>query len=252
MSRLNEILQPPGKLQAKVAGITGGTTGIGLAAAKLFVREGAYVFITGRRQKELDEAVKAIGGNVTGVQGDVAKLADLDRLYETVKAEGRIDIVLANAGIAEFSPLGAITEEHFDKLFNINVKGTLFTVQKALPLLNDGGSIILNGSVASVKGTAGFGVYAASKAAIRSFVRTWTTDLKDRGIRSNVVSPGPINTPLASRQPEDVIARIVSTIPMGRMGEPDEIAKAALFLASDDSSFVTGIELFVDGGRAQI
>jgi NAD(P)-dependent dehydrogenase (short-subunit alcohol dehydrogenase family) len=241
-----------GKLQGKVAVITGGSTGIGLATAKLFVKEGAYVFIMGRRQKELDEAVKAIGSNVTGVQGDVAKLADLDRLYETVKRQGRIDIVFANAGVAEFAPLGSITEEHFDKLFNINVRGTLFTVQKALPLLKDGGSIILNGSVASVKGTAAFGVYAASKAAIRSFVRTWTTDLKDRRIRSNVVSPGPINTPLASRQSADVIARIVSTVPMGRMGEPDEVAKAALFLASDDSSFVTGIELFVDGGRAQI
>ena len=221
------------KLQGKVAVITGGTTGIGFAAAKLFVEEGASVFITGRRRKELDEAVKAIGGNVTGVQGDVSKLADLDRLYETIEAEGRrIDVVFANAGLGEFAALGSITEEHFDKLFNINVRGTLFTVQKALALLNDGGSIILNGSVASVKGTAAFGVYAASKAALRSFVRTWTTDLKDRRIRSNVVSPGPINTPLASRQSPEVIARIVSTIPMGRMGEPDEVAKAALFLAS--------------------
>jgi NAD(P)-dependent dehydrogenase (short-subunit alcohol dehydrogenase family) len=241
------------KLEGKTAVITGGTEGIGLATAKLFVKEGAYVFITGRRQKELDEAVKSIGSNVSGVQGDVAKLADLDRLYETVsKTKGRIDVVFANAGYGEFVPLGAITEVHFDKLFNVNVRGTLFTVQKALPLLNDGGSIILNGSVASVKGTAAFGVYAASKAAIRSFVRTWTTDLKDRHIRSNVVSPGPINTPLANRQSKDVIARIVSTIPMGRMGDPEEVAKVALFLASDDSSFVTGIELFVDGGRAQV
>ena len=168
------------------------------------------------------------------------------------KTKGRIDTVFANAGVGEFVPFGAVTEEHFDKLFNINVRGTLFTVQKALPLLKDGGSIILNGSVASVKGTAAFGVYAASKAAIRSFVRTWTTDLKDRCIRSNVVSPGPINTPLANRLASEVIARIVSTIPMGRMGEPEEVAKVALFLASDDSSFVTGIELFVDGGRAQI
>src|SRR5467141_1548182 len=237
------------RLEGKIAVVTGGTEGIGLATAKLFVDEGAYVFITGRRQKELDEAVKAIGTNVSGVQGDVAQLADLDRLYESVsKVKGRIDIVFANAGFGEFVPFGAVTEEHFDKLFNINVRGTLFTVQKALPLLNDGGSIILNGSVASVKGTAAFGVYAASKAAIRSFVRTWTTDLKDRRIRSNVVSPGPINTPLASRQSADVIARIVSTIPMGPMGEPEEVAKVALFLASDDSSFVTGIELFVDGG----
>ena len=241
------------KLEGKTAVITGGTEGIGLATAKRFVEEGAYVFITGRRQKELDEAVKAIGANVSGVQGDIAQLADLDRLYETVaQVRRRIDIVFANAGVGEFAPLGAITEEHFDRLFNINVRGTLFTVQKALPLLNDGGSIILNGSVASVKGTAGFGVYAASKAALRSFVRTWTTDLKDRRIRSNVVSPGPINTPLASRQSADVIARMVSTIPMGRMGEPEEVANVALFLASDDSSFVTGIELFVDGGRAQV
>jgi len=241
------------KLEGKTAVVTGGTEGIGLATAKLFVKEGAYVFITGRRQKELDEAVKAIGGNVSGVQGDIAKLADLDRLYEAIsKGKRRIDVVFANAGAAEFVPFGAITEEHFDKLFDINVRGTLFTVQKALPLLNDGGSIILNGSVASVKGTGAFGVYAASKAAIRSFVRTWTTDLKDRRIRSNVVSPGPINTPLVDRQSADVIARIVSTIPMGRMGEPEEVAKVALFLASDDSSFVTGVELFVDGGRAQI
>src|SRR5579864_249216 len=242
-----------GKLQGKVAVITGGTEGIGLATAQLFVKEGAYAFITGRRQKELDEAVTAIGSNVTGVQGDVAKLADLDRLYETIgKVKGRVDIIFANAGVGEFVPFGKVSEEHFDRLFNINVKGALFTVQKGLPLLNDGGSIILTGSVASIKGTAAFGVYAASKAALRSFVRTWTTDLKDRHIRSNVVSPGPISTPMVSRQAPDVIARIVSTIPMGRMGEPEEVAKAALFLASEESSFVTGIELFVDGGRAQI
>jgi NAD(P)-dependent dehydrogenase (short-subunit alcohol dehydrogenase family) len=240
------------KLQGKVAVITGGTTGIGLATAKLFVKEGAYVFITGRRQKELDEAVKEIGSNVTGVQGDAAKLTDIDRLYESVKAKGKLDIIFANAGVAEFAPFGKITEEHFDKLFNINVKGTLFTVQKALPLLNDGGSIILNGSVASIKGTPAFGVYGATKAALRSFVRTWTSDLKGRHIRSNVISPGPTDTPAIDGQPEDAIARIVSTIPMERMGEPDEIAKAVLFLASDDSSFVTGIELFVDGGRGQV
>ena len=240
------------KLQGKVTVITGGTTGIGLATAKLFVKEGAYVFITGRRQKELDEAVKAIGNNVTGIQGDVAKLADLDRLYEAVKTKGRIDVVFANAGVAEFAPMGKITEEHFDRLFAINVKGTLFTVQKALPFMNDGCSIIVNGSVASAKGTTAFGVYGATKAALRSFVRTWTSDLKDRHIRSNVVSPGPTDTPAIDGQPAEAIARIVSTIPMGRMGEPDEIAKAVLFLASDDSSFVTGIELFVDGGRAQV
>jgi len=201
------------KLEGKIAVVTGGTEGSGLATAKLFVDEGAYVFITGRRHKELDEAVKAIGTNVSGVQGDVSKSAGLDRLYETISGvKGRLDIVFANAGVGEFVPFGAVTEEHFDKLFNINVRGTLFTVQRALPRLKDGGSIILNGSVASVKGTAAFGVYAASKAAIRSFVRTWTTDLKDRHIRSNVVSPGPINTPLVSRQSADAIGRTVSTI----------------------------------------
>ena len=242
-----------GKLERKVAVITGGTTGIGFAAAKLFVEEGAYVFITGRRQKELDEAVKAIGHNVTGVQGDVAKLPDLDRLYETVAAEGRrIDIVFANAGLGEFAALGSVTEEHFDKLFNINVKGALFTVQKALPLLNDGASIILTGSVGSVKGTPAFWVYGATKAAIRNFVRAWSVELKDRRIRSNVLSPGPTETPLIERQSPETIARMVATIPMGRMGSSEEIAKAALFLASDASSFVTGIELFVDGGRGQI
>jgi NAD(P)-dependent dehydrogenase (short-subunit alcohol dehydrogenase family) len=241
------------KLEGKTAVITGGTEGIGLATAKLFVKEGAYVFITGRRQKELDEAVKVIGPNVIGVQGDVAKMGDLDLLYQTVgKLKGRVDIIFANAGVGEFVPFGEVSEEHFDKLLSINLKGAFFTVQKGLPFLNDGGSIILTGSVASVKGTAGFGVYAASKAAIRSLVRTWTTDLKDRHIRSNVVSPGPIDTPLVKRQSADAIARMVSTIPMGRMGEVDEVAKAALFLASDDSSFVTGIELFVDGGRAQV
>jgi NAD(P)-dependent dehydrogenase (short-subunit alcohol dehydrogenase family) len=240
------------RLQGKIAVITGGTAGIGLATAKLFVKEGAYVFITGRRQKELDEAVKAIGSNVTGVQGDVVKLADLDRLYETVEKRGQIDVLLANVGLGGFVPLGSITEEYYDTTFDINVKGLLFTVQKALPLLNGGASIILTGSAAASKGTPAFGVYAASKAAIRSFVRTWTVELKDRRIRSNVLSPGPISTPQAAAQAPEVIARIVSTVPMGRMGEPDEIAKAALFLGSDDSSFVTGIELFVDGGRAQI
>jgi NAD(P)-dependent dehydrogenase (short-subunit alcohol dehydrogenase family) len=241
-----------GKLQGKVAVITGGSTGIGLATAQLFVNEGAYVFITGRRQNELDEAAQTIGSNVTAVQGDVANLADLDRLYEIVAKRGRIDIIFANAGFGAFASLDEMTEEHFDGLFNTNVKGALFTVQKALPLLNDGASIILTGSVASVKGTPGFWVYAATKAAVRSFVRAWTVELKDRRIRSNVLSPGPTETPAVDQQPADAIARIVSTIPMGRMGTPEEIAKAALFLASDDSSFVTGIELFVDGGRAQV
>src|SRR5271163_1819188 len=195
-----------GKLEGKVAVITGGSAGIGLAAANLFVEEGAYVFITGRRQKELDEAVKSIARNVTGIQGDVAKLADLDRLYEAVEATGRrIDVLFANAGFGEFLPLGKITEEHFDSLFNTNVKGTLFTVQKALPLLNDGASIILSGSVASIKGTAAFWVYGATKAAIRNFVRGWTVELKDRRIRSNVLSPGPTATPLVSRAPAEAI-----------------------------------------------
>jgi NAD(P)-dependent dehydrogenase (short-subunit alcohol dehydrogenase family) len=242
-----------GRLQGKVAVITGGSAGIGLAAAELFVKEGAHVFITGRRQKELDAAVRVIGKNVIGIQGDVAKLPDLDRLFETVKATGRrIDVLFANAGFGELLPLGKITEEHFDKLFDTNVKGTLFTVQKALPLLNDGGSIILTGSVASVKGTPAFWVYGATKAAIRNFVRGWTVELKDRRIRANVLSPGPTDTPLMNQQPADAMARIVSTIPIGRIGQPEEIAKAALFLASDDSSFVAGIELFVDGGRGQI
>jgi NAD(P)-dependent dehydrogenase (short-subunit alcohol dehydrogenase family) len=241
------------KLNGKVAVITGGTTGIGLATAKLFVAEGAYVFITGRRQKELDAAVKEIGSNVTGVQGDVAKLADLDRLYETVKAKKmRLDIVFANAGVGEFVPLGNITEEHFDKTFNINVKGTLFTVQKALPLLNDGGSIILTGSVAGIKGIPAFGVYSATKAAIRCFVRSWILELKDRHIRANVISPGPIDTPILDPVPPDAIAQIVSSVPMGRIGQSEEIANAALFLASADSSFITGTELFVDGGLAQV
>jgi NAD(P)-dependent dehydrogenase (short-subunit alcohol dehydrogenase family) len=242
-----------GKLAGKIAVITGGSSGMGLATAKRFVAEGAYVFITGRRQKELDAAVKEIGRNVTGVQGDIAKLADLDRLYDTVKEEkGWIDVLFANAGVGELVPIGAITEEHFDRIFGVNVRGTLFTVQKALLLLKDGGSIIMNGSIASIKGLEQFGVYSASKAAVRSFARTWTVDLKARKIRVNVLSPGTIDTPILAPAPKEFIAQLVSAIPMGRMGEPDEIAKAALFLASDDSSFVTGIELFVDGGAAQI
>ena len=242
-----------GKLQGSVALVTGGTEGIGLAIAKLFVEEGAYLFITGRRQRELDEAVKTLGDNVAGIQGDVANMADLDRLYENIgRAKGRIDVLVANAGVGEFAAFGKATEEHFDKLFDINVKGTFFTVQKALPLLVEGGSVILIGSVASVKGTSSFGVYGATKAALRSFARTWTTDLKERRVRTNVLSPGPIKTPLSDRLSSDAIARIVSTVPMGRMGGPDEIARAALFLASDDSSFVTGIELFADGGRGQV
>ena len=242
-----------GKLDGKVAVVTGGTTGIGLATAKLFVAEGAFVFIVGRRQAELDAAVKALGDNSFGVRGDVASLSDLDRVYEAVKAlKRRIDIVFANAGVLEKASLESITEEHFVRLMDTNVRGALFTVQKALPFLNDGGSIILTGSVAGSKGTGGQGVYGATKASLRSLVRTWAIELKDRRIRANVVSPGPIETAPVTQQPAEVLARMVSTIPLGRMGQPDEVARAVLFLASSDSSFVTGIELFVDGGRAQI
>jgi NAD(P)-dependent dehydrogenase (short-subunit alcohol dehydrogenase family) len=242
-----------GKLQGKVAVITGGTTGIGLATAKLFAEEGAYVFITGRRQKELDAAVKEIGSDVTGVQGDVSDMKDIDRLYETIKATGRrIDIIFANAGVAEFASVEHATETHFDKIFDVNVKGAYFTVQKALPLLNDGGSIVLTASISGVKGTPSFGVYGASKAAVRNFVRSWTNDLKARHIRSNVVSPGPIDTPILDEQPQEAIDKIAATIPMGRLGRDEEVAKAVLFLASDDSSFCCGTELCVDGGRAQV
>ncbi len=248
-----------GKLEGKVAVITGGSSGIGLATAQRFVSEGAYVFITGRRQSELDAAMKKIGKNVTAVQGDVSNLADLDRLYAKVKEQkGRIDIVFANAGMGELAPLGAISEAHFDKTFGVNVKGTLFTVQKALPLLQDGGSIILTSSIAGSKGLEAFSVYGASKAALRSFARSWTVDLKSRKIRVNAISPGPINTPIldglaqSAEERKQLKAGLAAGVPMGRMGEPDEIAKAAVFLASDDSSFITGIELFVDGGLAQI
>jgi NAD(P)-dependent dehydrogenase (short-subunit alcohol dehydrogenase family) len=241
-----------GKLDGKVAVITAATSGMALATAKLFVEEGAYVFVTGRRQKQLDDAVRAIGRNVTGVQGDAGKLADLDRLYDTVKREkGRIDVLFASAGYGEFAPIGEVTEEHFDKTFDLNVRGTLFTVQKALPLMVDGGSIIMNGSMASVKGFPAFGVYNASKAAVRSFARTWTVDLKARKIRVNVLSPGTIDTAIFEGLGEAKDA-FVAMIPRGTIGRPEEIATAALFLASGDSSFVTGIELFVDGGVAQI
>jgi NAD(P)-dependent dehydrogenase (short-subunit alcohol dehydrogenase family) len=248
-----------GKLEGKVAVITGGSSGIGLATARRFVAEGAQVFITGRRQTELDNAAKLIGKNVTGVQGDVANLADLDRLYATVKQKaGKVDIVFANAGGGDLAPLGAITEEQFDKTFNSNVKGLLFTVQKALPLLVDGGAIILNASIVSIKGFPAFSVYSATKAAVRSFARGWTTDLKDRKIRVNVISPGPIDTPILdglggnAEQTTEIKKGLIAGVPMGRLGTPDEIAKAAVFLASDDSSFITGVELFVDGGTAQV
>ena len=247
------------KLEGKVALVTGGTSGIGLATAKRFVAEGAYVFITGRRQPELDAAVKAIGENVRGVQSDASKLADLDRLFATIEQEqGHLDAIFANAGVGEIAPLGAITEEHFDKTFNTNVKGLLFTVQKALPLLPEGASIILNASITSIKGTPAFSVYSATKAAVRSFARNWILDLKERHIRVNAISPGVVPTPgydhlgLSDEQLQEFIDSQAVTIPLGRVGTPDEIAKAVVFLASDDSSFVNGIELFVDGGMAQI
>jgi NAD(P)-dependent dehydrogenase (short-subunit alcohol dehydrogenase family) len=247
------------KLEGKIALITGGNSGIGLATAKRFVYEGAYVFITGRRDPELAAAVKEIGKNITGVQGDVSNLDDLDRLFAQIKREkGKLDIVFANAGVAKFAAFGTITEELYDSIFNINVKGLLFTVQKALPMLPDGASIILNASIVASKGLPANSVYSATKAALRSFARTWTTDLKDRRIRVNAVSPGSIDTPglsglLASSETGQQRLKMFSTsIPLGRLGTPDEIAKAVVFLASDDSSYVTGTELFVDGGFAQV
>ena len=247
------------KLAGKVAVITGGSTGIGLATAIKFVEEGAKVYITGRRQAELDAAIQLIGKNAVGVQGDVSNLADLDRLYAKVKSEvGRVDVLFANAGVGSLVPIDQVTEEHYDKLFDINVKGLVFTVQKALPLFSDGGSIILNASVASITGMENFSVYSATKAAVRSFARTWTSDLKSRHIRVNAVSPGPIDTPILDgiadtpEAREGVKAHLASLVPMGRMGRPEELANAVLFLASNDSSFVTGIELFVDGGLAQV
>jgi NAD(P)-dependent dehydrogenase (short-subunit alcohol dehydrogenase family) len=248
-----------GKLDGKVALITGGNSGIGLATAKRFVQEGAYVFITGRTQTKLDEAVKQVGSNVTGIQGDVANLADLDRLFEQIQREkGKLDIVFANAAIAKYARLGTIDEEHFDSIFGGNVKGVVFTVQKALPLLPDGASIILNASIVGSKGLAANSIYAATKAAVRSFARTWTTDLKARGIRVNAISPGTIDTEGlrelfgSSEVGQERLKGLRSAVPLGRIGSPDEIAKAVVFLASDDSSYVTGIELFVDGGLAQV
>lgn len=248
-----------GKLEGKVAVVTGGTSGIGLATAERLIAEGAHVYITGRRQGELDKAVAQLGESATGVQGDVSNLADLDRLYDIIRGKhDRIDIVFANAGGGEFAALGEITEEHFDKTFNNNVKGLLFTVQKALPFFTDGGSIILNASIVSIKGMPAFSVYSATKAAVRSFARSWAVDLKGRSIRVNAVSPGPIETPAldglgeTEEQTNQFKADMASNVPLGRLGQPDEIAKAVVFLASDDGSFVNGIELFVDGGMAQI
>ena len=248
-----------GKLEGKVALVTGGNSGIGLATAKQFVNEGAYVFITGRRESELAAAVKEVGRNITAVRGDVSNLDDLDRLFSQIKREkGRLDIVFANAGVAKFAPLGTITEEFYDSIFNINVKGLLFTVQKALPLLPDGASIILNASIGASKGLGASSVSSATKAAVRSFARTWTTDLKDRRIRVNVVSPGLIETPglkglvESTGAGEQRLKMLSSSVPLGRLGTPDEVARAVVFLASDDSSYITGTELFVDGGIAQV
>jgi NAD(P)-dependent dehydrogenase (short-subunit alcohol dehydrogenase family) len=248
-----------GKLEGKIALITGGNSGIGLATAKQFTNEGAYVFITGRRDPELAAATKEIGKHVTGVQGDVSNLEDLDRLFAQIKREkGKLDIVFANAGVAKYARMGTITEEFYDSIFNINVKGLLFTVQKALPLLPDGASIILNASIVASKGLSANSVYSATKAAVRSFARTWTTDLRNRRIRVNAVSPGSTDTPglsqlLASGEAGQERLKMISNIvPLGRLGTPDEIAKAVVFLASDDSSYITGTELFVDGGFAQV
>jgi NAD(P)-dependent dehydrogenase (short-subunit alcohol dehydrogenase family) len=248
-----------GKLEGKIALVTGGNGGIGLATAQQFVNEGAYVFVTGRRDSELAAAVKEVGRNITGVSGDVSNLGDLDRLFAQIKREkGRLDIVFANAGVAKLAPFGTITEEFYQSIFDINVKGLLFTVQKALPLMPDGASIILNASVVGSKGLSANSVYAATKAAVRSFARTWTTDLKSRRIRVNAVSPGSIDTPglsnlLASTDAgQQRLKMIQGSVPLGRLGRPDEIAKAVVFLASDDSSYITGTELFVDGGFAQV
>jgi NAD(P)-dependent dehydrogenase (short-subunit alcohol dehydrogenase family) len=246
-----------GKLEGKVALIAGGNSGIGLATAKQFVNEGAYVFITGRRDPELAAAVKEVGRNVTGVQGDVSNVGDLDRLFAQIKREkGKVDIVFANARVAKYAPFGKITEEEYDSIFNVNVKGLLFTVQKAL--MPDGASIILNAAIVASKGLPANSVYSATKAAVRSFARTWTTDLKDRRIRVNAVSPGPIETPglndlvASTGAGEQRLKMISHSVPLGRLGTPDEIAKAVAFLASDDSSYITGTELFVDGGMAQV
>ena len=242
------------KLENKVAVITGATSGMALATAKLFVAEGAFVFITGRRQKELDQAVTAIGQNVIGIKCDSSVLTDLEHLFEVVKKEkGQINILYASAGLAEYGfPIGSVTEEHYDKTFNLNTKGTVFTVQKALPLMKDEGSIIMTGTAAIAKVMEGLSIYSASKIALRAFARTWSVELKSRRIRVNVISPGPILTGAFRHAPEGMVDAVVSMVPFRRIGQPEEIAAAALFLASDDSKFITGVELNVDGGMALV
>jgi NAD(P)-dependent dehydrogenase (short-subunit alcohol dehydrogenase family) len=246
-------------LTGKIALITGANSGIGLATAKLFASEGAYVFITGRRQAELDAAVREVGPNVTAIRGDVSNLQDLDHMFDVVRAKAdRLDVLFANAGLGEFVILEAITEAHYAKTFDVNVKGTLFTVQKALPLMSRGGSIIVTGSTAAVSGAPGFSVYSASKAAVRALVRNWILDLKGRNIRINVLVPGSTSTPglhaltATPEQDRQFTDMLIASVPLGRIGLPDEIANAALFLASDASSFVNGSELYVDGGQAQV
>jgi NAD(P)-dependent dehydrogenase (short-subunit alcohol dehydrogenase family) len=248
------------QFDGKVALVTGGSSGIGLATAQLFAQRGATVYITGRRQKELDQAVLEIGPSATGIQGDVSRLGDIDKVYQTIREQkGKLDILFANAGIGEFAPLGRIEEQHFDKQFDVNVKGTLFTVQGALPLMSAGSAIVLNASLVSIKGSPAFSVYSATKAAVRSFARNWAVDLKGKGIRVNAISPGVIPTPgyhtslgMTERQQDDYIQSVIPAIPLGRTGTTDEIAKAVAFLASDESSYITGSELFVDGGQGQI
>lgn len=247
------------KLDGKIAVITGGNSGIGLATAARFAAEGAEVVIVGRRQEELDNALKAIGPRATAIRGDVSHLDDLERIFAKVEAlKGRVDILFANAGLGDTQSIGSITEASFDRIFGVNVKGTLFTVQKALPLMKQGGSIILTGSTTGSMGSPAFSVYSASKAAVRNLARSWAWDLKGTGIRVNVLSPGPTATPgllnglARSGQQEAATAALVARVPLGRMGKPDELAAAALFLASDESSFMTGSELFADGGYAQV